>query len=66
MSKNNHIPIPRVITAYESESGYRYILMSRIRGVPLSSVFSEFSKEKQGKILRQLRNYISELRALCP
>lgn len=66
VSKNSHIPVPRVITAYESESGYRYILMSRIRGVPLSSVFSEFSEEKQRNIPRQLRNYINELRALRP
>jgi aminoglycoside phosphotransferase (APT) family kinase protein len=66
VSKNSRIPVPRVITAYESESGYRYILMSRIRGVPLSSVLSEFSEEKQRNILRQLRNYINELRALRP
>ena len=38
--------------------------MSRIRGVPLSNLFDELSEEKQRKILRQLRNCISELRAL--
>lgn len=64
VSKNSQIPVPRVVTAFESKTGHRYILMSRIRGVPLSSVFNELTEEKQCNILRQLRNYISELRAL--
>ena len=64
VAKNSHIPVPRVITAFESKNGQRYILMSRIRGVPLSSVFSQLSEEKQRNILRQLREYMNELRAI--
>lgn len=64
MSKNSQIPVPRVITAFESTTGHRYILMALIRGVSLSNVFDELSGEKERKILGQLRNCISELRAL--
>lgn len=62
--KNTKIPVPRVITAFKSEKGCRYILMSRIPGVPLSNLFSELTEEQQRNITLQLRDYISELRTL--
>ncbi|KAI9681638.1 MAG: hypothetical protein M1829_000837 [Trizodia sp. TS-e1964] len=64
VSKNTSIPVPRVITAFESKDGLRYILMTRIPGVPLSRVFGLLSEEKQRNIMHQLRGYIDELRAI--
>lgn len=64
VSTNTRIPVPRVITAFESKTGRRSILMSRTPGVPLGRVFHKMSEETQRDIIRQLRNYIDELRAL--
>lgn len=63
---NAHIPVLRVITVFESKTGHRHILMTRIRGVPLSSAFNELSQERQPEILRQLQKYICALRSHTP
>lgn len=66
LSKHTSLPVPRVITAFESSSGRKYILMSRVPGVPLSRIFHSLTTEQQRNILHQLQNYINELRTLPP
>ncbi|KAI9777782.1 MAG: hypothetical protein M1839_008577 [Geoglossum umbratile] len=66
VSKNTTIPVPRIITAFESPSGCRYILMTRLKGFNLSQVYHTMSESTQQKVLLQLRTYMNQLRSIEP
>ncbi|KAI9827421.1 MAG: hypothetical protein M1819_006962 [Sarea resinae] len=66
VSRNSQVPVPRVVAAFESRHGCRYMFMTRIKGTPLSDVFDEMDEETKDDVLRQLRMYIQELREIRP
>ena len=66
VARNSQVPVPRVITAFQTKNGQRCILMGRIPGVPLCSKFDHFSEETQRNIYRQLQRYTDQLRAIPP
>lgn len=66
VSKNTAIPVPEIVTSFFSSAGHYYILMKRCPGVPLGTVFYTLSSTEKRNVLRQLRDYMNELRALKP
>lgn len=59
------LPIPRVWIAL-SWRGTQYTVMSRIHGVELEEAWDRLSDETKEHISKQLRGYISQLRAIPP
>ncbi|KAI9764728.1 MAG: hypothetical protein M1840_008120 [Geoglossum simile] len=64
--KNTTIPVPRVITAFQSQHGCRYILMKKLKGRNLAQVFHTMSEDIQQRVLAQLREYVDQLRSIEP
>lgn len=66
ISRNTSVPVPRIISCFQSKGGNPYILMTRCPGIPLCNVFREFSLDEKKDVLAQLRGFMDELRALTP
>ena len=61
------IPVPRVL-AYscgtDSDVGSEYIMMERVKGVHLLSVWDQLNRKRRGHIINQLVDFESKLLAL--
>jgi aminoglycoside phosphotransferase len=63
ISANTSIPVPKLHYAFES-NGMSYIVMERIQGNSIGKGWSSRPQAEQAELLRQLKGYIDELRAL--
>ena len=67
LAKNTSVPVPRIFTAFEDpDTRNRYILMSRVKGIPLHEAWHHMPQKVRDDVLAQLRAYMSEVRALKP
>jgi aminoglycoside phosphotransferase (APT) family kinase protein len=66
VSRQTKIPVPKIITAFQTESGHTFVLMTRIRGKQLYGTFDEASESAQRSYLAQLRRCLEELRSIKP
>ena len=67
IAQNTSVPVPRIVTAFESrKSGIRYIVMTRLPGTRLDVVWHQMSEESRKDVIRQLRGYMDQIRALKP
>lgn len=57
------VPLPAVYALFH-KAGKNYIIMERIAGQPLSSLWSQLHLLEKQSIVRTLRSYFSELRSL--
>ncbi|CAK1367957.1 unnamed protein product [Cercospora beticola] len=63
VARNTSIPVPEVIDAY-TQDGNGYILMSRLPGERLGSLWKTFDSAQKTKVIDQLRMYMRELGSL--
>ncbi|KAL7270060.1 hypothetical protein RUND412_007245 [Rhizina undulata] len=66
VAQHTSIPVPRVVCAFESRAGIKYILMTAIKGERLDLVWHQLSEAEKREYLTQLRGYVSELRNIVP
>ena len=65
VAKQTSVPVPRLIDAYESK-GVKFIVMEYVNGAPLSKLWGKMKKEEKSSLLRELRQYVDELRNVPP
>jgi hypothetical protein len=65
VAANTNIPIPKVYCAF-AHKGIKYIVMSRLHGVPVLAGWVQRSAESKARVLSQMREYVSQLRKLAP
>lgn len=65
VASNSSIPVPKVHCAFERK-GNTYIVMSRVPGEIIGQGWGKRSTESRERLFQQLRNYMSQLRALQP
>jgi serine/threonine protein kinase len=58
------IPVPRVYCAF-TKHGKSYILMEKMKGRPLDTLWHRLSDAQKDEICNQLRNYLEELRLIA-
>ncbi|KAI2603216.1 kinase-like domain-containing protein [Hypoxylon fragiforme] len=65
VNKHTHLPIPKLYSMYVHEpTGDKVIIMEYIKGRPLNTCYASFDDEKMASIGVQLRQQLSELRAM--
>ncbi|KAI1919258.1 hypothetical protein LOZ52_005506 [Ophidiomyces ophidiicola] len=65
IASNTSMPVPKIYCAFERK-GITYIVMSRLKGLPIGSNWSQRSDQSKKKLLEQLKGYIDEMRSLKP
>lgn len=65
VAKHASVPVPRLIDAYESK-GVNFIVMEYVNGTPLSMLWGKMQNDEKSSILRELRQYVDELRNIPP
>jgi aminoglycoside phosphotransferase len=65
IAKHTSIPVPHVQRAWSSD-GMTYILMDVVSGVELASAWCDMSRKTKRRVIDQLKDYLAQLRALCP
>jgi hypothetical protein len=68
LRRQTSVPVPKVIahcSTVENELRFEWILMEKIPGVSLRSLWSDMSLEAKTKIVRQVGWYVGELREKC-
>lgn len=63
ISQNTTIPVPKILGAYTHDSK-GYIVMSRIRGTPLSDSLHSLSSSEYDSIAADMKTYLDQLRGL--
>ncbi|KAF2675419.1 kinase-like protein [Microthyrium microscopicum] len=63
IAKNTSIPVPKVHCSFVHKER-TFLVLERISGVTLASVWQDLSQESKDKILVQVKDYIKELRSL--
>ncbi|EME79021.1 uncharacterized protein MYCFIDRAFT_34938 [Pseudocercospora fijiensis CIRAD86] len=65
VAANTSVPVPKVYCAFERK-GVTYIVMSRLQGSPIGHRWEHRSEEAKARLLKQLREYVEEMRSLRP
>ncbi|KAF7298399.1 Kinase-like protein [Mycena kentingensis (nom. inval.)] len=60
------IPVPRVHAVYKDRRGYLNMVMDYVPGTELEKIWNALGHEDRLSIVRQLRGFIDQLRALQP
>jgi len=63
VGRHTSIPVPTIVGTY-SHNKKNYIVMTRIKGTPLSECLSSLSQEQIESITKDLARYLNELRSL--
>jgi hypothetical protein len=67
IQENTNIPVPRVYALYSIPStGKNYIVMERIQGRTLTSLWPQLTPSEKDSIMTTVRSYFYELRRLPP
>lgn len=59
------VPVPKVYCTFERK-GVTYIVMSRLQGSPIGHRWEHRSQKSRERLLKQLREYVEEMRSLRP
>jgi hypothetical protein len=65
VAKYISVPVPRLIDAYESK-GVKFIVMEYVNVAPSSKLWGKMKKQEKSSLLRELRQYVDELRNVPP
>ncbi|KAF2455782.1 kinase-like domain-containing protein [Lineolata rhizophorae] len=65
VANNTSVPVPKVYCAFRRK-GITYILMERIEGNTIGSIWASASAQKKDRLRSQLRAFLQELRSLPP
>ncbi|KAF7296967.1 Kinase-like protein [Mycena indigotica] len=60
------IPVPRVHSVFQNRDGRLRILMDYVAGDELEKVWDQMTPDQQHDVVRQLRGFLAQLRALPP
>jgi aminoglycoside phosphotransferase len=63
IAANTSIPVPRIYCAFVHDNEC-YIVMERIKGIPIAHALATATDEARDRLFQQLRSMIKELRAL--
>ncbi|KAI8989889.1 kinase-like protein [Trametes punicea] len=63
VQRHTSIPTPRVLVSVDGH-GRRFLLMKKVRGSTLESVWSALDAAQRAKIVAQLRSFVAQLRSL--
>ncbi|GIK04892.1 hypothetical protein Aspvir_008990 [Aspergillus viridinutans] len=64
LRKETSIPLPDVLDDWTEDNGRYFLLMSRVPGVPLSSVWENMPASERENIAKQTADYLVQLRKL--
>ncbi|KAL4993230.1 kinase-like domain-containing protein [Aspergillus recurvatus] len=64
LREETSIPVPTVVKDWEESDGSYFLLMERIPGAPLSSLWAGMTTDEKENIAKQTANYIMQLRKL--
>lgn len=64
LRRNTLIPLPVVVEDWSEENGRYFILTKRVRGDPLSDLWSTMPPEDRDRVARQTAEYLLQLRNL--
>jgi len=63
VKSNTNIPVPNVIQTWENNGEY-FMLMDRVDGEPLSTVWEDYTDNQKSTIKEELRNIVQEMREI--
>jgi hypothetical protein len=65
VENESSIPVPHLVEDWVEEDGRQFILMKRIRGQPLNTLWSSMSLEEKERVAKETAEYLNQLRKLC-
>ena len=64
LREKTSIPVPTIVEDWEENDGRYFVLMKRVPGAPLSSLWASMTMDAKESIAKQTADYLMQLRKL--